>query len=84
MATLRLTWQPDGPRYFLDDAPVHAGDTLEARMDDGAWTAVRFEYHWDRIANTVEPYLIQSGPDGDNHLLPDHTECRWPAADDVS
>lgn len=60
----KLKWQPDGPRYFLDGEPVHAGDILEARMSDGAWTTVRPEYSWDCRANTIKPYLIVPEPDG--------------------
>ncbi len=77
MAKLSLKWQEDGPRYFLDGKPVHAGDLLDARTNDGAWTAVRFEYHWDRMANMTEPYLILPDHDRENRYVPAETECRW-------
>lgn len=88
MATLKFKWQPDGPRYYLDGEPVHAGNILEARNGDGTWTTVRFEYHWDRKKNTVQPFLILSqepvshDDSGvtwlENELLDTHSECRWP------
>ena len=78
MGTLTLQWQADGPRYYLDGTPVHAGDLFEASMSDGAWTTVRFECSWDRKTNTVEPYLILPRPDHEHHLLPIDTPCRWP------
>ena len=37
----------DGFRYYLANAPLHAGDLLEMEWDDGGWQRVRFEWSYD-------------------------------------
>ena len=77
MGTLKLHRQTDGPRYYLDGEPVHAGDILEAMTPNGCWQTVRFECFWDRRENTVNASLLL-GPDG-HDTLPIDTPCRWPS-----
>lgn len=74
VSNLTLNWQSDGPRYYVDGEPVHAGDLLEVQLDDGSWVVVRFEYHWDKKQNTIDPFLIIA----DGQLLPADSLCRWP------
>jgi len=78
MGTLAIHWQYDGPRYYLDGEPVHAGDIIEARTYDGQWTVARFEYAWDAESGEVEPFFIVPTPDGGHRLLEADLECRWP------
>src|SRR5262249_45823619 len=40
-----FTRRSPGDRYFLNGNPIHAGDLLEMRLDDGAWQRVRFEWN---------------------------------------
>jgi hypothetical protein len=48
---------PDGPRYYLADEPLHAGDMLELLTDDGSWVTGRYEYYWDRKNGNLDAYV---------------------------
>lgn len=62
-----------GERYYLDGQGVHAGDLLEMRLDDGAWTHVRYEWnpHWQ------EPPVLIVNEETDLRLN-DAMRFRWP------
>jgi len=70
---LELRRELGGLRHYLDGAPIHCGDLLEMRTDDGAWVVVRYEWN-QRVADTAS--LICS----DNVLfdLDPATHLRWP------
>jgi hypothetical protein len=53
----RLRHDPAGPRYYLADEPLHAGDMLELLTDDGSWVTGRYEYYWDRKNGNLDAYL---------------------------
>ena len=78
MGKLKLHWQSDGPRYYLDGEPVHAGAALHAQKADGTWATVRFEFRWDPKENTVKPFLILPQNHGSTELVDTESECRWP------
>jgi hypothetical protein len=56
-----------GERYYLGEQGVHAGNLLEMRLDDGAWTHVRFEWnpHWQEppvlIADEETAFRLEDG-----------------------
>ena len=78
-----------GPRHFLKDSPIHAGDLLEVqvgRTDVGgplaaSWLLGRYEWHYRR---GTSPSLIVNVPGGDGSLtalhviLPATALLRWP------
>ena len=36
--------EPGGPRHYLEDRPVHAGDTLSLLLEHGRWVEGRYEW----------------------------------------
>jgi len=42
---LELRQEAGGPRHYLTDEPIHAGDLLEILLPDGVWLGGRYE--WD-------------------------------------
>jgi hypothetical protein len=52
-----LRQDPDGPRYYFADEPLHAGDIVELLTDDGSWVTSRYEYYWDRQEGNLDAYL---------------------------
>jgi len=42
-STLKLRVDGGGPRYYVGNHPVHAGDTLELYLGKDHWLPVRFE-----------------------------------------
>jgi hypothetical protein len=38
----------DGLRHYLNGEPVHAGELLEAQLDDGAWILGRYEWSFSK------------------------------------
>ena len=70
---LTLRFGSPGERYTLNGQGVHAGDLLEMRLDDGAWTHVRYEWnpHWQE-----PPVLIVE--EETDLWLNDAMRFRWP------
>jgi hypothetical protein len=70
---LRFRYGSPGLRYYLCGEPVHAGDVLEMRLDDGAWTCIRFE--WNPAAKQALPVLCFDDQSAMN--LPEEARFRW-------
>jgi len=79
--TGRLELRPEGfgqERHFLDGEPLHCGDMLEWRADDGQWTVGRYE--WNPRAGGDAVLITSTLPDGTSTatVITHEMTLRWP------
>ena len=66
-----LIGRPTSGRHYLDGQPVHCGDLLELRLDDGSWATGRYEWSGGDTA-------LLLFEDGIGRNLSETDVCRWP------
>ena len=83
MSHLELDRQSGGLRHFLEGKAVHAGSTLELKLEDGQWIAGRYE--WNFQGDSLPRFYLglagePPGPPSDEGalLLPTWAILRWP------
>lgn len=63
-------------RYYLAGKPIHAGDLLELRLDDGRWMLGRYEWNYRK---EDWPWLYFENEAGTAvNVNPDIFLLRWP------
>lgn len=85
---LVLAEDEGGPRHFLAEQPVHAGDVLELRLLGDRWIPVRYEWSWV-ATDPPRGYIALGGRAEDigwdpgivSFKLPERAELRWPERD---
>jgi hypothetical protein len=70
-----LRHDADGPRYYLANEPLHAGDIVEFLTDDGSWLSGRYEYHWNRSDGNLAAYLCVGE---ETFPIRETATLRWP------
>ncbi len=72
---LELKRESTGPRHFLNQKPVHAGDLL-AIWENHAWVTARYEWTFDTRRPATAWFSEEEGIE-----LTESTLLRWPDAD---
>lgn len=77
---IHLVQEEGGPRYYVNDEPLHAGVGIEVQIDGrGAWIAGRYEYSWPGRGKPIVPFFYHGpddGPDQVHTLDPERDRVR--------
>lgn len=76
---LSLVQEPSGQRHYLDGRGIHAGTTLEVRLESGKWLQVRYESEWPPEGLRPAFYLAVAGITSAKLDLPFDAQLRWPS-----